>query len=49
MKLHEDWALGGNPSQEPLLSQIDLIHAEAAKKNKASIASLKKAGFIEGS
>lgn len=32
-----------------LLSQIDLIHAEAAKKNKASIASLKKAGFIESS
>ena len=32
-----------------LLSQIDLIHAQAAKKNKPSIASLKKAGFLESS
>jgi len=30
-----------------LLSQIDFIHAEAAKKNKSSIGALKKAGFIE--
>jgi hypothetical protein len=29
------------------LSQIDMIFAEAAKKNKSSISALKKAGFIE--
>jgi len=29
------------------LSRIDIIHAEAAKKNKPSIGALKKAGYIE--